>query len=311
MKHIIPRLPSKWIYKASPNDRPADVAVHTLKNRLKAVLLLLPLAAKRSDTDVEYVHQLRVWTRRAAAAMVLYRDLMPRRRCQQMRKLLKRIRRSVDTARNCDVQISRLEQIVAVSPDPDNRLWLETVRADRLEAQKSVISLFKRLKRVDGFDERVRKLLKSIRKKSQTSNSGSTDRFGKFASRKLTSAVNGFFDAIPADSRDQTALHRFRIAGKQLRYTLELLIAVVPERFRTEACPAIQELQDRLGRINDSATSLKWLKDQHDRADGDERAAAWKRLIDRERAKMEDDGHQFQLWFSSQVEDQLKNALKM
>ena len=62
-------LTEKWIQGVSPADRTSDVAVRTLAGPLGAVLYYLPLAAEKADEDLEHVHQLRVWTRRATAAL--------------------------------------------------------------------------------------------------------------------------------------------------------------------------------------------------------------------------------------------------
>jgi hypothetical protein len=67
-------LTERWVQGVSPADRTIDVAVRTLGGRLDAVLYYLPLAAEKADEDTEYVHQLRVWTRRATAALRLYED---------------------------------------------------------------------------------------------------------------------------------------------------------------------------------------------------------------------------------------------
>jgi CHAD domain-containing protein len=101
--------PEKWIEGETALERPSVVAVRTLQNRLGAVLQLLSLAAEKAEEDTEYVHELRVRTRRATAALSLYEDLMPRRRFSWMKKQLKRVRRAANDARDCDVLIERLK----------------------------------------------------------------------------------------------------------------------------------------------------------------------------------------------------------
>ena len=49
-------------------------------------------------------------------------------------------------------------------------------------------------------------------------------------------------------------MHQFRISGKKLRYTMELLGSTFPPRFAKQLYPRLASLQDRLGRINDLAT---------------------------------------------------------
>jgi hypothetical protein len=76
----------KWIEGVAAGDRTGDVALRALRIRLGAVLELLPLAAEKAEEDTEHIHQLRVWTRRAVAALELYEDLLPRRRTSWMKK---------------------------------------------------------------------------------------------------------------------------------------------------------------------------------------------------------------------------------
>src|SRR5688572_28787502 len=102
-------LQEKWVEGVSPDDRTCDVAVRSLRGRLRAVLHYLPLAADKAQEDVEHVHQLRVWTRRATAALVLYQELLPRRRFAWMKKQLRRVRQAANEARDCDVLLARLK----------------------------------------------------------------------------------------------------------------------------------------------------------------------------------------------------------
>ena len=82
----------KWIPGVSPDDRTSDVAGRTLRFRLVAVQHYLPLADEKADEDIEYVHELRVATRRTTAALRLYADMLPRRRTARMEMRLKRTR---------------------------------------------------------------------------------------------------------------------------------------------------------------------------------------------------------------------------
>ena len=59
-------------------------------------------------------------------------------------------------------------------------------------------------------------------------------------------------------------LHQLRIAGKRLRYSLEIFHGLCPELL-DEVYPLVEELQSRLGEINDHATAQalyqSWLAD--------------------------------------------------
>ena len=47
------------------------------------------MAAKKWKEDVEYVHQLRVSTRRAGAAIDVFQHTLPRKRAAKLRKLIR------------------------------------------------------------------------------------------------------------------------------------------------------------------------------------------------------------------------------
>src|SRR5262245_2600601 len=114
----------KWVEPIREGEAVAGVAVRSLRHRLDAVLHYLPLAAEQAGQSGEHVHQLRVWTRRADAALRLYRELTPRRRSRRMRKRLRRVRRAANDARDCDVLLRRLGE----APSGDgHEHWREAV----------------------------------------------------------------------------------------------------------------------------------------------------------------------------------------
>ena len=60
--------------------------------------------------DIEHVHRLRVSTRRAVAALKLYRDWLPPAKFRWVKKRLKKIRRAAGDARDLDVLAERLQR---------------------------------------------------------------------------------------------------------------------------------------------------------------------------------------------------------
>lgn len=244
-------LTEKWIQDVFPSVETGDVAVRTLQGRLGAVLYYLPLAAEKANEDVEHIHQLRVWTRRATAALHLYKDLIPRRRYSWMKKQLKRVRRAANDARDCDVLVERLKK---QSSRATNR-WLDAIRSERTEAQTAIVTAYERLWRGDRFARRIDKLLERVRCRGDGKNASEVELFGEWARTHLRPVVDRFFASVPADQTDEAALHQFRICGKQLRYYMELLAGAFPDEFRTQLYPTIEAMQDRLSDINDLATA--------------------------------------------------------
>lgn len=243
-----------WISDVSADDRTGGLRRAGPGEPSRCRAAPLPLAAEKADEDVEHVHDLRVWTRRAGAALRLYEELLPRRRAAWMRKPRKRTRGSANDARDLDVLIGRLEK-----KDGEEH-WLEDARSDRKEVQDAVVAVHRRLHRDHRFSTRIDKLLRRLRSRTDEGRGATTSRFGDWARERIQPFVGAFFAAVPDDPKDGRALHRFRIRGKELRYALELLEGGGPPRVRSELYPAIEELQDRLGTLNDLVTSRNRLR---------------------------------------------------
>jgi CHAD domain-containing protein len=56
------------------------------------------------------------------------------------------------------------------------------------------------------------------------------------------------------------SLHQLRIAGKRLRYTIELFACVADDLLRQSVYPHVEELQDRLGKINDHVAAERYYR---------------------------------------------------
>src|SRR5690348_13755555 len=98
----------KWISALKPETPVEAAARHVLFARLEVVKDYLPRAALEADKDIEYVHQLRVGTRRADAALRIFADCLPKKSYRRGRRRLKRIRRAAAAARDWDVFLAEL-----------------------------------------------------------------------------------------------------------------------------------------------------------------------------------------------------------
>jgi CHAD domain-containing protein/uncharacterized protein Yka (UPF0111/DUF47 family) len=294
----------KWIEGVVPTEPTGAVAERSLQNRLDAVLHYLPLAAEKADEDAEHVHQLRVWTRRATAALRLYEELLPRRRFSWMKKQLRRIRRAANEARDCDVLLERLGKKGAGQGAGH---WRKSVQAERNAAQEAVSSVHDRLKRDDRFARRIDKLLDRVQSRTQEDRTEAATPFGEWAHHRLRAVVEPFLSAIPADHTDAAALHQFRIRGKELRYAMELLAGAFPETLRTDLYPVIEAIQDRLGEVNDLATATARLQRKVEEADGAE-AARWRRVLGEEEKRLQRAIDEFWEWCTPQMLQELRDG---
>jgi len=114
----------KWISDLDAATPLADAARHVLTVRLEVVRDHLPLALDEADKDPEHVHQLRVGTRRAGAALEIFACCLPEKAYKAARKKLRKVRRAAGEARDWDVFLLALTQPER-SPTPKQRAGLD------------------------------------------------------------------------------------------------------------------------------------------------------------------------------------------
>ncbi len=255
----------KWVQSFRRKDSVRKVAAATIETRLAAVHYFFPLAVEQSGEDMEYVHQLRVATRRTSAALDLYAEFLPRKPLRLLRRQLKRIRRAAGNARDYDVLIDRHAHCEGDLPAEH---FVAMVRCKRRDAQTPIAEVFRTTQCKGKLSRLAARLLRDL---ESDDSDACRPRFGRWAQKQLGMAANEFFRAQPRDLNDLESLHEFRIAGKRLRYTMELLVSAFPESFRTDLYPVVEQIQEPLGEINDHAVALhrfrEWRKASKSRLD--------------------------------------------
>jgi CHAD domain-containing protein len=293
----------KWV-EAGPDELLEDVAVRSLDSRLQPLLHFVPLAARHPEQDVEYVHQMRVWARRATAAVSLYETLLPKRRRKWINAQLKWIRRAANDARDSDVFAARL----AADKQPAAVHLLDHVRVHRREAQQPIVAVWKELFEHGRFPRRAAKLLRKVRLRGDAAAIEAV-RFGPWAQGRMQPVLEQFFATAAADMSENEAMHQFRIAGKKVRYAIELLAPAFGESLRTQAYPCIQELQDKLGKINDLATTQTRLKRWLEHAANAEQTAYLQTLLNDEQRRLEERRSEFLAWWNGGRSADLRQLL--
>jgi CHAD domain-containing protein len=295
---------ARWISGTTPDDPTCDVARRALQARLAAVLQYLPAAAEHGEG--EQVHQLRVATRRAAATLDLFADLLPKRSSEWLGEKLKRIRRAAGEARDLDVLHQRLEKKHA---DVTKDHLLEHLRERRQKAQRRVRAVHRSLARKGRLARRLDKLLRCLRFRGREGDGPWSETFGDWARLRLRPVLERFFQATPAPDADVEALHQLRIRGKELRYVMELLAGAFPASFRDRDYPVVELLQDRLGTINDHATALVRLRRRLKKAEGPEKEDLHT-LLDREAVDLEQARREFLAWWTPLRQAELRRRLE-
>lgn len=295
----------KWIDGLGPESSVGGAARLSLEARLSAVTYWLPLAATYAHQDIEYVHRLRVSTRRAAAALKLYRDWLPRRLSRKLKKRLRKIRRAAGTARDLDVLAERLGQQLGERGED----LLADVTRRRTDAQPAIREARDRACGGDRMRRHIGKLIARVAPRGTVSKENRKRPFRDWAADRLEAVAEPFFAAAPGDDADRAALHQFRIRGKALRYAIELLAPAFGPELRDEYYLVIEELQERLGRINDHVAGAERLQQWRDAAGDAEREILLGECIEREQAQLAEAIDRFRRWWTPERAASLRRGL--
>lgn len=265
---------SKWIAQLAPETPVAEAARRVLLLRLGAVCEQLPLAVKEADRDPEHVHQLRVATRRAGAALDIFAPCLPEKAYRRTRKFLKRLRRAAGAARDWDVFLedlgARLRRARApLRPGLDFLLGYGSGQRAAAQAELERTGL----PALAGAEGRLAETLAAVRPPESVPVAVLQD-LARLMLRGLLAELEA---AAGQDLGRYEHLHRVRILGKRLRYAMELFGGCFPGRFRTEYYPAVEQMQEMLGRANDSFVAAGRLEALQARLTA-ERPKDWRRF---------------------------------
>jgi CHAD domain-containing protein len=220
--------------------------------RLKRFSKNLRHAAKHPE-DPEAIHDLRVSIRRVVQACKTFDELLAPAPVKKLRRRLHKVMDLCAAVRNCDVALTLLDQVGITTAASVSRL--QKMRGD------AAAKLHRSLKK----ERHNRHAPPAPRSHPKERDWKMDQSLQANLSRALPGLAEEFFDSGTAALSAHASyrkLHQFRLQAKRFRYTLELFEPFYGSEMATGA-GILKELQDRLGAINDCATSIGILK--HDR----------------------------------------------
>lgn len=249
-----------------PFHEAADAAVH---QRVKAVIG----AIERLDTHdpaggvkPEQVHQLRVAVRRASAAVQAFEPCLDSDAASRLKKRLKKLRRAVGEARQCDVTAAVLSHDIHAVHGPGREALgelLSSIKHRRLAALRRLDRVLARLT-VREIRKARDAAMDSLRPVHTCDGAQATLHAAACAAiRRFTGEVR---EAGRGPLEDAVALHELRLAGKRLRYAAEVFDCCFDRGRVEQAQDQIVTLQDRLGTANDLYEIAEFIAGQIDAA---------------------------------------------
>lgn len=212
--------------------------------------------------DIEYVHKMRVASRRIRATMPLFSNCFPQKKFKRWLKQVKGVTRLLGDARDLDVQIAFLEQYQAKNKasakGPTIEPLLKSHENRRARIQPNVVKGLKKLQNsnllmeMQDFFNRIVKDLKdlhfdssSLMEKAFWATSGKLDDF--LAMEQYVHQEN-----------EVRKLHEMRIQAKWLRYTMETFASLYQNKL-TKEIEAIKTFQDTLGEMHDCDVWIEYV----------------------------------------------------
>jgi len=235
----------KWVDGLTSDMAVGKAARKALKARLVAVRAALD-PAKELSADGEPVHELRVATRRATAALQVFGGRLPGKTEKRARKVLRKLRRAVAPAREADVLLAALDSWATGRPNAEKaglQFLFGLLTAERQAAQAPVNEAVEKCESKWAF------LLEHCPRSARRGGPP----LGELAGRVYHGFVRDLDAAIAAcDFDDERRLHALRIACKRLRYAYELLAGSLDPEIEQTLYPALVDLQSILGAAHDN-----------------------------------------------------------
>jgi putative phosphoesterase len=215
------------------------------------------------NVDIEYVHKMRVASRKLRAAMPLFKACYPKKQFKKWLCEIKNITQLLGEARDLDVQISYVESYLSKIKSPEDTADLQSLIEDYRDRRKAV-----QLKVGAGLDELQNSAMLNDMKMvlEQTARKLSTTQVDTYqvldkAYWHIVSHLADFL-ALEQYVQDENAIakhHQMRIAAKKLRYTMEIFEPIYNGSL-SEEIAIIKQFQDILGDKHDREVWISHLK---------------------------------------------------
>ena len=205
-----------------------------------------------ADVDVEFLHDLRVATRRARSALSQIKGVLPQPAVDRLAAELQWLGEVTNPCRDLDVYLLEMDDYRRQLGAATNALdeFKKLLRRERSNALRRVRGAL-RSKRFTRLIDEWRALVES--KPSGSNLAHATRSISDVAGKKILKACRRMVKRGAGLTDDPSAkqLHRLRIDAKKLRYLLEFFRSLYPAERVDLRIRELKGLQDVLGELND------------------------------------------------------------
>jgi CHAD domain-containing protein len=254
------------------------------------------IARTVKSQGVDELHDLRVATRRFVRILSALAPCFPRGESKRMRRGLKRIMVQAGDIRDYDIALHLINRMEL----PDSGTLVRQIQTRR-ESATTVLSASLKRWTSRNLAARWRAALNSGRDLNKADAGFCAVPVDVMAARLLPEMVTEHFqrgEAATAKKMPAHKIHRFRIAAKNFRYTLDFFAPLYAGTLPL-LIDRLKEVQTLLGDINDCATVRRIVKEEACGKDEAIRREVLSGLKERQRKKIREFREQYSAEFSS------------
>lgn len=208
----------------------------------------------RAAEDIEYIHRMRVASRRLRTALALFSGCFPKQDYKGISRDVRKITRALGEARDLDVQLEVIQAALVEFADPKlqpglRRLYLRLSQR-RDEVQQHVNAAMDQLL-ADELIQRLEAWAAPLLEQAKNVYLYSPALYA-LAFQGIQSRIEELLSHVPYifDPQNVKELHAMRISAKRLRYAMEIFEELYGGQLKPYIALA-RKLQDQLGAIHD------------------------------------------------------------
>jgi len=213
------------------------------------------------DIDTEFLHDFRVAVRRTRSLYSQVKDVFDPHIIRQAREDFSNLGKRTNLLRDIDVYLLNQSTYKSLLPDSMHSA-LEYFFKRLVGERKTECVRFARYLQTKNYHKMIAKW-ESILAENNAGQSAGAIPILEFASARILKRYqqvikhgNRINDLTPDNK-----LHRLRIEGKKLRYTLEFFSALFDSEIMADMIRHLKKLQDNLGEFNDLSVQQRYLYD--------------------------------------------------
>jgi CHAD domain-containing protein len=209
----------------------------------------------RQEQDIEYIHRMRVASRRLRTAFDLFNTCLPRKRAPIWQKQIQQITHALGEARDTDVQIDLLKKLYKNLPDarfkPGISRLLLRLHQKRVKLQVKVLEALNVLESGQTLVEMERRLRPTAERTGQVYLYSPA--LFEHSFNAISTRLDDFlaYEIYIDKPECVLELHAMRICAKHLRYAIEALAPLYRDEMEG-TLQVMRKVQDELGEIHDS-----------------------------------------------------------